>query len=85
VPTPIPHVIPTVIFRVGEPANMLIMLVGVIPVGVVVSDRRGCPIGIPLMHPPAFAVLIAGDVRACGGLGVGDGGHHQGYARNGEK
>ena len=40
VPTSIPLVIPTVIGRVGEPVNMLILLVGGVPIGVVVGDRR---------------------------------------------
>jgi hypothetical protein len=82
VPMCIPIIITTVI--VGEPANMLVMLVGGVPIGVVVSDRRGFPVGIHLMRPPAIAVLIAGDIASFR-LGAGYRGRHRNCARNSEK
>jgi hypothetical protein len=85
VPTPIPIVISAVIGRVGEPMNMLIILVGVVPIGVVIDDRGVWPVGITLMHPPAFAVLIAGDIASVDSFGAGDRGRHQGCTRNSEK
>ncbi len=62
VPMAIPIIISTVIGRVRDPMNMLITLVSVVIIGVVVGDRRVCPVGITLMHAPAFAVRIAGDI-----------------------
>ena len=54
VPMSIPIVISTVIGRVGEPVNMLIILVGVVPIGVVVGDRRVCPVGIHADAPASI-------------------------------
>ena len=63
-------VIAAVIGRIGEPVDMLVMQVGIVPIGVVIGDRRFCAIGIQPVYPPAFAILIAGDIGPCR-LGVG--------------
>ncbi len=83
-PAAIVHVIAAVIFRVAEPVHMLVAVVGVIPVGVVIGDGRVGPIGIPAVHPPAVAVLIAGDI-AIAGVGARHRRDHRASAHNGEK
>ena len=85
VPMCIPIVISTVIGRVGDPANMFISTVGVVPIGFVVGDRRVCPVRVHPMDSPAIAVLIAGDIGSFDSLGAGDTGCQQRCARNGEK
>src|SRR6185437_11489385 len=86
VPMPVTIVVSAIIVRIGEPANMLIVLVSVVPVGVVVGDRCFFAVSIPLMHPPAFVVLIAGDIGSVdSSFGAGDRRHHRGCARNGDK
>lgn len=85
VPTSIPIVIPPVIDRVGEPANIVIILVGGVPIGVAVCERPVFPVGIQPFHPPACAVRIACDVGTFDRLGAGYRGGHQGCARNSEK
>ena len=84
VPVSIVIVISPVIVRVGEPVNMLITPVSVVPIGVVINDRPVLPVGIHPMHPPACAVVIAGDIGTFGSLGAGYRGRHQGCARNSE-
>ena len=78
-------VIATVIGRVGDPVNFHVTLVGRVPVVIVIGDGRGFAIGIAMMHAPAGAILVAGDIGPFGGLGAGDGGRHQGRARDSEK
>src|SRR3569832_366651 len=84
-PTSIPLVIPTVICRVGAPVNSRISPVGLIPIGSVVGDRRLFPVSIQPMHPPAPAILVAGDIGFFGSLGFGNRRRHRDCARNGEK
>ena len=71
VPTPIPLVISAVIGRIGDPPNMLITAVGIVPIGIVIGDRRSFPISVQVMHPPAFAVRIAGYITSFDRLGAG--------------
>jgi hypothetical protein len=75
-PTSITFIIAAVIGRVGDPANMLIGLVGVVPIRVVIGDRRSFPMSVQVMHPPAFAVRIARDIASIFSLGAGCCGHH---------
>jgi hypothetical protein len=70
VPTSAALVISAVIGRVGQPVNMLIVLVGVVPIGIVVGDRPVVPIGKHPMYPPAIAIPVAGDIGAIGRLGA---------------
>jgi hypothetical protein len=84
VPTPIPIVISTVIVRVGAPVHMLVTLVGVIPIGIVIGDRRVRPVSIPPVHPPAIAVLIAGNISPFNCIGARDGRYHRASAHQGE-
>jgi hypothetical protein len=76
VPTPVPLVISAVIGRIGDPANMLITAVGIVPIGIVIGDRRGFPISVQVMHPPAFAVRIAGYITPVDRLGAGSCGRY---------
>jgi hypothetical protein len=85
VPTCTPIVISTIIGRVGDPANMPIVMVGVVPIGVVVDDRHVWPVGIQTMDPPAIVVLIAGDIGSFDSLGARDSGRRQGCACKSEK
>ena len=85
VPMSLLIVISPVIGRVGNPVNMLIAMVGVVPIGIVVGDRPVCAVGIQPMHPPACAVGITCDIGTFGSLGFGYRGDQQGCARNSEK
>jgi len=84
-PMPILIIISPVIGRVGDPVNMLVAPVGVVPIGIVVGDRPVWAIGIHPMHPPACAVRIARDIGTFGSLGAGYRGSHHGCAHNSEQ
>ena len=65
-------VIAAVIARVVAPVDVGVVLVRVVPVGVVIGDRRGVAVGVPLMHAPAVARLVAGDIGLLGRIGGRD-------------
>ena len=77
VPATIVLIIAAVVGRVGDPADMLIAAVGVVPITVVIGDGRGFAIGVHVMHPPALAIRIAGDIASAFSLGAGCQGHHR--------
>jgi hypothetical protein len=79
------HVIPPVIGRVGTPMNMLIAVMRIVPIGAVVCDRPVRAVGIQLVHPPAVAAVITGDVGTFSSLSARACRNHQGCSRNGEK
>src|SRR3569832_2610979 len=85
-PASIMFIVSPVIGRVGEPANLRVVLMGLVPLGVVVPDGPVCPVGVQLVHAPAFAVLVAGDVAGRDSFGARCRGNQQGCrARKCEK
>jgi hypothetical protein len=62
---------------------MLITAVGIVPIGIVIGDWCGFPIGVHVMHPPAFAVRIAGYIASFDRLGTGICGRY--YARDSDQ
>jgi hypothetical protein len=83
---PVAIVVSTIVVGIGEPMDILIMLVSVVPIGVIIRYRRFFAVGIPLMHPPAVAVLIASDIGSVdSGFGAGNCRRHRDCARNGEE
>lgn len=85
VPSSVGYIISAVIVRIGEPANMLIMLMSGVPIGVVIPDWHIFTIGVQPMHSPARAVLITRDIGFFDRFGAGDCGRHQSCACNSEK
>ena len=59
-PISIPIIVSGAIGRVGEPVDMLIMQVGVVPIGVVIADRRGVCRAERLIDALTRACWVAG-------------------------
>ena len=69
-PSALTRVIPAIIGRIGEPVNIGILAVRLVPLGPVVGNRSVFSVGIDPAYAPAFIVLIAGDIGAFDRLGV---------------